>query len=76
MPADARDGPARGGLVGMVPGSHAYKDPWAGPRLWKAGPPDAGMRDNWMAGKVPLGHDRIRFAPPPILFMTDSLQFM
>jgi hypothetical protein len=49
---DATDGPARGGLVGMVPGSHAYKDPWSGPRWWTAGPPDTGMRENWMKGKV------------------------
>ena len=41
-----------GGMVGMIPGSHTYRDPWPGPRLHVAGPPDTGMRESWMAGKV------------------------
>ena len=39
---DGIDGERVGGLVGMIPGAHTYKDPWERPRLFSSGPPDTG----------------------------------
>ena len=66
-PEDAPEDASLGGMVGMIPGSHTYRDPWPGPRLHVAGPPDTGMRESWMAGKVnPATGEPLEIVYPPL----------
>jgi len=63
--ADTADPANAGGMVGVVPGAHRYKDPHCAPEV-PAGHPDVALSDGWLRGKVDETGKPLRAVYPPL----------